>query len=147
VRFVKKRLTKLTKNAILFGGYFNIVPRESIDFHRLKSKTQERQVTTVDKLNNKETQRLYEAILTLKTADECNRFFKDICTINEIIAISQRLHVAEMLKAGYNYTDITRETGCSTATISRVNRCLAYGEDGYNTVLARLEESDKSAAE
>ncbi len=100
-------------------------------------------VITVDKLNTKETNRLYEAILTLKTVEECNHFFKDICTINEIIAISQRLHVAEMLTAGANYTEITKETGCSTATISRVNRCLGYGEDGYNTVLSRLAEAGK----
>ncbi len=80
---------------------------------------------------------LFEAILTLKSVDECYLFFEDACTIKEILDIAQRLKAAKMLNAGANYADISRETGMSTATISRVNKCLEYGNGGYRTVLTR----------
>lgn len=95
------------------------------------------------KVRTDEMNRFFEALLTLKTTDECYKFFEDICTIKETISISQRLHVAELLKAGKNYNEISQETGCSTATISRVNHCLEYGEDGYSLVLDRLEKNGK----
>lgn len=92
------------------------------------------------KLKSKEMDNLFEAVLSLKNMDECYRFFEDICTINELQAISQRLEVAKMLKEGKKYIEIASKTGASTATISRVNRCLLYGADGYNIILKRLEE-------
>ena len=82
---------------------------------------------------------LCEAVLSLKTKEECYRFFEDICTINEIKALEQRLQVAKMLKNKKTYLDIAAATGASTATISRVNRCLNYGSDGYKIVLGRLK--------
>lgn len=95
------------------------------------------------KLRNKDVDILFEAILTLKTVEECYTFFEDACTIKEIMEISQRLKAARMLRDGVNYVDISKETGMSTATISRVNKCLEYGNGGYNTVLDRLEEKNK----
>lgn len=95
------------------------------------------------KLRNKDVDRLFEAILTLNTVEECYTFFEDACTIKEIVEISQRLKAAKMLRDGVNYVDISKETGMSTATISRVNKCLEYGNGGYNTVLDRLEEKNK----
>lgn len=92
------------------------------------------------KLESKDMDFLCEAILSLKTKEECYRFFDDICTINEIKALEQRLQVANMLKNKKTYLDIAAITGASTATISRVNRCLNYGSDGYNIVLERLKE-------
>lgn len=92
------------------------------------------------KLESEEMDYLCEAILSLKTKEECYRFFDDICTINEIKALEQRLQVAKMLKNKKTYLDIAAATGASTATISRVNRCLNYGSDGYNIALERLKE-------
>lgn len=96
------------------------------------------------KLQSKEMDFLFEAILSLKDREECYRFFEDICTINEIKALEQRLQVAKMLKQGKTYIDIAHATGASTATISRVNRSLNYGSDGYNLIFERLDwkESD-----
>ncbi len=92
------------------------------------------------KIRDSHTDSLFEAVLTLKDQDECYNFFEDICTVSEIKAMAQRLEVAKMLKKGRTYTDISEKTGASTATISRVNRCLIYGSDGYKTILERLEE-------
>ena len=92
------------------------------------------------KLKNKDVDALVEAILSLKTVEECYAFFEDACTIKEIIEIAQRLKAAKMLKNGVNYVEISKETGMSTATISRVNKCLEYGNGGYNIVLDRLNE-------
>ena len=88
-----------------------------------------------------ELEKLYKAILTLKTVDECSAFFDDICTIQELEAISQRLQVACNLLDGKSYLDINEETGASTATICRVNKALRYGDGGYKTVIERLEEN------
>ena len=85
---------------------------------------------------------LYEAILSLQTPEECRAFFEDICTIKELQAMAQRLEVAARLDAGQNYNAVCEQTGASTATISRVNKCLHYGS-GYRIVLDRLKE-DKS---
>lgn len=91
------------------------------------------------KIQDQSTDGLFEAILLLENTEECYNFFEDICTVSEIKAMAQRLEVAKMLKDGYTYMDISEKTGASTATISRVNRCLNYGADGYRTVLERLE--------
>lgn len=94
----------------------------------------------IDKIaNDNEIKDLFEAILTLESIDDCYKFFEDICTIKEMQSIAQRLAVAKMLKAGETYQAIVSATGASTATISRVNRCLNYGDGGYNIVLKRLE--------
>ena len=86
------------------------------------------------------TDKLFEAVLLLRDIDECYNFFEDICTISEIKALAQRLEVARLLEAGATYSEISGKTGASTATISRVNRCLNYGADGYKMILERLGE-------
>ncbi len=83
---------------------------------------------------------LFSAILSLKTKDECYAFFEDVCTINEILSLAQRFEVAKMLKEGFTYLEISEKTGASTATISRVNRSLIYGSDGYDIVFDRIDE-------
>ena len=83
---------------------------------------------------------LYSAIVSLQNEEECAAFLEDICTIRELQDISQRLSVAILLEEGKNYQDICRMTGASTATISRVNKCLHYGSRGYQTVLSRRKE-------
>lgn len=92
------------------------------------------------KVKSPEVDILFEAILTLENIEECYRLFEDICTINELKAISQRFQVAKMLKDRRTYIDIADSTGASTATISRVNRSLYYGNEGYNIVFERLKE-------
>ena len=77
---------------------------------------------------------LYRAVLSLKTPEECRAFFEDLCTVAELKAMSQRLEVAQLLDEGLIYNDILQRTGASSATISRVNRALQYGADGYKTV-------------
>ena len=91
-------------------------------------------------IKNKATDDLFEAILQLKTVDECYKFFEDVCTVKEIQVISQRLEVAKMLVEKRVYSDIVKETGASTATISRVNRSLTYGNEGYDLVFSRLKK-------
>lgn len=81
---------------------------------------------------------LFDAILTLKDRDECYSFFEDLCTVNELLSLSQRFEVASMLKNKKTYLDIAEKTGASTATISRVNRSLNYGNDGYEMVFSRM---------
>ena len=83
---------------------------------------------------------LYEAILTLKDLDECRKFFSDLCTVAELRAMEQRFEVAMLLSEGMIYNDILGRTGASSATISRVNRSLQYGADGYQAVLPRIKE-------
>jgi TrpR-related protein YerC/YecD len=95
------------------------------------------------RLEGKEMDFLCDAFLSLETREECYRFFDDICTITEIKALEQRLIVAKMLKEKKTYLEIAGSTGASTATISRVNRCLNYGSDGYKIILSRLEEKEK----
>ncbi len=91
-------------------------------------------------LHNENTDLLFKAVLELKTIDECYKFFEDLCTISELKSMSQRMEVAMMLADKCVYTDIAAKTGASTATISRVNRCLNYGKDGYNLIIDRLKE-------
>ena len=83
---------------------------------------------------------LFEAVLRLKTMEECYNFFEDLCTVQELKALSQRLQVASMLSDGKVYSDIVAKTGASTATISRVNRSLNYGNDGYDMVFERIDK-------
>ena len=89
---------------------------------------------------NKDTDELFEAILSLENVAECYEFFEDVCTIKEILDIAQRLKIAKMLKAGVNYATISKETGVSTATISRVSKCIEYGNGGYNKAIERAEK-------
>ena len=95
------------------------------------------------KIESEEIDRLFDAVLTLQGKEECYRFFTDLCTISEIQAMAQRLSVAYMLKNKTTYHEIAEKTGVSTATISRVNRCLLYGENGYQAVLTRLDQKGK----
>jgi TrpR-related protein YerC/YecD len=92
-------------------------------------------------LKNEYTDILMKAVLQLKTVEECYKFFEDLCTIAEIKSMSQRMEVALMLTEKKVYSDIAAETGASTATISRVNKCINYGQDGYNLVIKRLKEA------
>ena len=85
-------------------------------------------------------EKLYEAILQLKNEQECYDFFQDLCTVSELRSMEQRFAVASLLNDGMIYSDILEHTGASSATISRVNRCLHYGADGYRTILPRLKE-------
>ncbi len=87
---------------------------------------------------------LFEAILTLNTVEECYAFFEDACTIKEIIEIAQRLKVAKLLDAGTSYLAVSKEVGVSTATISRVSKCLEYGNGGYKLVMERVSGEEKS---
>ncbi len=93
-----------------------------------------------DKIRNEEMNHLFEAVLTLQNEEECFKFFMDVCTINELQSMAQRYEVAKMLSEKKTYCEIARATGASTATISRVNRSLNYGSDGYDMVLERLNQ-------
>ena len=93
------------------------------------------------KLKEPLTDQLFKAILLLENEEECYQFFEDICTIGEIKALAQRLEVARMVQAGFIYDDIVAKTGASTATISRVKRCLLYGADGYKIALSRFAQT------
>ena len=93
-----------------------------------------------NKLTTPETEWFFKAILSLKTEEDCARFFEDVATIGEVQAMAQRLHVAKLLNDGCKYSDVAEAPGASTATISRVSRCLTYGADGYKLVLGRLEK-------
>lgn len=84
---------------------------------------------------------MYKAILTLKSVDECIKFFDDLCTVTELMAMEQRYQVATCLDKGMIYNDILAKTGASSATISRVNRSLQYGNGGYEIVFSRIEEN------
>jgi len=96
----------------------------------------------LDKVRSKATDQLFEAILRLKTVEECYCFFDDLCTVNEVQSLAGRLEAARMLESGATYHQIEKATGLSSATISRVKRCLDYGSEGYRIVLERLERTD-----
>jgi len=95
----------------------------------------------LDKLKSDELDLFFKAILALEDLAECYRFFEDVCTISELEAMSQRLKVAIMLQQGRKYQEIVDETGASTATVSRVKRCLNYGADGYTLILEKLSKA------
>ena len=92
------------------------------------------------KIRTPEVEQLFKAILQLQNTEECFEFFEDLCTINELLSLSQRYEVARMLREQRTYHEIAEKTGASTATISRVNRSLNYGNDGYDMVMKRLGE-------
>jgi len=92
------------------------------------------------KIRTEAVDHLFEAILSLKNKEECYLFFEDVCTINELLSLSQRFEVAKMLRESCTYLEIAEKTGASTATISRVNRSLNYGNDGYEMVFDRIKK-------
>lgn len=93
------------------------------------------------KIRTEAVDHLFDAIMQLKNKEECYVFFEDVCTINELLSLSQRFEVASMLREKKTYLDIAEKTGASTATISRVNRSLNYGNDGYDMVFERMKKS------
>lgn len=95
-------------------------------------------------IKTESVRQLFEAILTLENVDECFEFFEDICTVNELLSLSQRFEVAKMLREHNTYLEVAEKTGASTATISRVNRSLNYGNDGYDMVFSRINQNDES---
>ena len=95
------------------------------------------------KLKDQLSDHLFDEILSLNNNEECYQFFEDICTVSELKSLAQRLEVARMLQTGHTYDDIVARTGASTATISRVKRCLHYGADGYKTILERLGNKEE----
>ncbi len=95
----------------------------------------------MDCLHTESVDKLFEAILHLESAEDCYKFFEDICTVKELFDIAQRFEVATMLNEGKNYSEITAKTGASTATISRVNKCLMYGNGGYKIALNKLKSN------
>ena len=95
------------------------------------------------KIHTEAVNSLFDAILSLKDREECYLFFEDVCTVNEILSLSQRFEVAKMLKEKRTYLEISEKTGASTATISRVNRSLNYGNHGYDMVFERMAEQEK----
>ena len=94
-------------------------------------------------LDKPESNTLYRAIVALKDEEECHRFLQDLCTVSELKAMEQRINVAMLLDEGLIYSEILERTGASSATISRVNRCLHYGADGYRAVIPRLREQER----
>ena len=92
------------------------------------------------KIRTESVDHLFQAILTLKDTEECYTFFEDVCTVNELLSLSQRFEVAKMLRDQKTYLEIAEKTGASTATISRVNRSLNYGNDGYDLAFSRLQK-------
>ena len=99
------------------------------------------------KIRTEAVDHLFDAILTLQNKEECYTFFEDVCTVNELLSLSQRYEVARMLRAQKTYLDIAEKTGASTATISRVNRSLNYGNDGYDMVSARTKVNEEEEKE
>lgn len=97
----------------------------------------------IEKLRGKALDELFDAVLTLETREECYHFFDDLCTVNELQSLSQRLQVAKMIKQGYTYATIEKESGASTATISRVKRSLQWGNDAYTMILDRMNIETK----
>jgi TrpR-related protein YerC/YecD len=96
----------------------------------------------VKKLKSEPVDQLFDAILTLESKEECYSFFEDLCTVNELLSLSQRFEVATMLRQKKTYLEIADKTGASTATISRVNRSLTYGNDGYELVFERMKKDE-----
>lgn len=96
------------------------------------------------KIKNEAVDSLFDAVLCLKTREECYSFFEDLCTVNELLSLSQRFEVASMLKNHKTYLEIAEKTGASTATISRVNRSLNYGNDGYELIFGRMAAAENT---
>lgn len=100
-------------------------------------------MTYDSKFKREDIDELFKAVLLLENEEECYRFFEDICTVNELHAIAQRLQVAKLLSENKTYSEIENITKASTATISRINKCLTYGADGYKRILEKLEKSEE----
>lgn len=100
-----------------------------------------------NKLKRETTDELFRAILSLKDLDECYEFFEDLCTMKELADMAQRIETAQMLLAGKTYEQIVKSVEISTATISRINRCIQYGTGGYEKILARIAEQDAASGE
>jgi len=98
----------------------------------------------MDQIRHEQMNKLFEAILTLKSIDECYEFFEDACTIKELQEIAQRFEVATLLWQGKSYNEVNQATGASTATICRVKKCLVYGNSGYRIALERMNSSEES---
>lgn len=98
----------------------------------------------MDKLHTPDVDNLFRAVLCLESVEECYKFFEDACTVKEILDIAQRLKAAKMLMNGENYVVVGKETGMSSATISRVNKCLEYGGGGYRAILEKMEKQEQS---
>lgn len=96
------------------------------------------------KLKSDEMDELFRAMLLLENVDECYRFFEDICTINELLSMAQRLSIAKLLKENRKWTEIEKETYASSATISKVSKCMNYGPSGYTMILDRLKSAESS---
>ena len=96
-----------------------------------------------NKIRDEKLDFLFRGILTLETLEECYNFFEDLCTVSELQEMSRRMHAAKMLNENYIYSEIAEQTGLSTATISRVNRCLHYGAGGYKAIIPRLKEEQE----
>lgn len=101
----------------------------------------------MEKFDKELTDNLFRAVLSLKSLEECYCFFEDVCTIKEIQEIAQRLEVARLLGEGRAYNDVAKQTGASTTTISRVNKCISYGSGGYKMVLGRIGLASEKAGE
>lgn len=99
------------------------------------------------KFKDEQIDYLFRSIMTLDSLEECYNFFEDLCTMSELQEMAKRMHAAKMLRENYIYTEIAEKTGLSTATISRVNRCMKYGSDGYITVIERMERRRRGGAE
>jgi TrpR-related protein YerC/YecD len=97
-------------------------------------------MTYISRFENREADLFFDAILALESREDCYRFFEDVCTINELQSISQRFHIAKLLSENCTYQEIETQTKASTATISRINKCLRYGADGYKNILEKLKE-------
>ena len=98
----------------------------------------------MEKTDERASRQFFSAVLKLRTEDECRAFFDDVCTIKELQDLIQRFQVALMLDQGMNYLEISRQTSVSSATISRVNRCLVYGDGGYRTVIGRMKDEGQN---
>ena len=107
-------------------------------------KATERGIYMNKKIRTEAVDSLFDAVLSLENREECYDFFEDLCTVNELLSLSQRFEVAAMLKDHKTYLEIAERTGASTATISRVNRSLNYGNDGYELVFERIEKRDRT---
>lgn len=118
--------------------------RRNPAFHMKNGISENKQVNEVilmgKEIRTEAVEQMFDAVLTLKDKAECYQFFEDLCTVNELLSLAQRLQVAKMLREDHTYLEVAEKTGASTATISRVNRSLNYGNDGYDLVFAKMND-------
>lgn len=137
-------MTLIQKFAILTARYLNTVLKRQTPLFIVKTEKVGLYKMYESKMKSEMTDHLYEAILSLKDKEDCYRFFDDLCTVGEIQVMAQRWMVARMLHDGETFSAINEQTGVSSATITRVRRCLVYGADGYARVIDRLAEKKDS---